>query len=296
MSAGSVELKSLPWTIRTVPPARDGGETEPVWTVTQTRPADTVRLSGESPTAMVATTRSLRGSMRDTVPSRLLATQTAPAPTAIPVGPAPTGMVVMPAPVAGSMRVTVPSAVLATQTAPAPTASALAPSPTGVVFVTTPARSMRETVSSRSSTTHVAPSPSASAAGSLPTSVLVTAPAPPGTCATAAKPVDAQIELTPAAMGLGAVLDAPNRLPTRTRRTTLRKVGSMRSAMPSGASIVHRALPSVVSASTLVPVCIVRTTCALCASICEMELSSRFATQIPSALAEMSAGRTPTAT
>ena len=35
----------------------------------------------------------LRGSIRETVPSRLFATQTAPAPTATPLGPRPTGKV-----------------------------------------------------------------------------------------------------------------------------------------------------------------------------------------------------------
>ena len=58
------------------------------------------------------------GSIRETVPSRLLTTQTAPAPVAIPLGPLPTGIVSTTAFVPGSIRDTVWPSALATQYAP----------------------------------------------------------------------------------------------------------------------------------------------------------------------------------
>src|SRR5215471_4726316 len=53
-------------------------------TVTQTRFPATVSVTGLFPTWIVFTTRSVFGSMRDTVPAREFATQTPPAPTAMP--------------------------------------------------------------------------------------------------------------------------------------------------------------------------------------------------------------------
>ena len=64
-------------------------------------------------------TRRVAGSIRETVPSPLLATQTAPSPTAIAPGSGRRCIVSVTASVAGSMRETVPPWRLATQTAPA---------------------------------------------------------------------------------------------------------------------------------------------------------------------------------
>jgi hypothetical protein len=207
-------------------------------------------------------------------------------------------MVSFAAPVAGSMRVTFPSAVLATHTAPPPTATALAPWPTGIAFWTTPARSITETVSSRSSTTHVAPSPSAMAAGSLPTATVPsTSPEPVAMRATAEEPLDAHNEPDPVAIGLGTVSEpVAGLVPKGIRLTGCPKAGSMRRAVASEASTVHRASDVVVRPSTLVPGYRVRTTRAELGAICETELSSRLATQRLPAPAAMSPGRTPTCT
>ena len=72
------------------------------------------------------------GSIRETVPSRLLTTQTAPAPVAIPLGPLPTGIVSTTAFVPGSIRDTVWRSALVTQYAPSPAATAVGVAPTPV--------------------------------------------------------------------------------------------------------------------------------------------------------------------
>ena len=72
------------------------------------------------------------GSIRETVPSRLLTTQTAPAPVAIPLGPLPTGIVSTTAFVPGSIRDTVWPSALVTQYAPSPAATAVGVAPTPV--------------------------------------------------------------------------------------------------------------------------------------------------------------------
>ena len=79
------------------------------------------------------------GSIRETVPSRLLTTQTAPAPVAIPLGPLPTGIVSTTAFVPESIRDTWRSA-LVTQYAPSPAATAVGVAPTPVAATRRPER------------------------------------------------------------------------------------------------------------------------------------------------------------
>jgi hypothetical protein len=127
------------------------------------------------PTDTVARTESVAGSIRDTVPSRVLATQTLPDPIATAVGPFPTGIAWTTSLDAGSMRSSVPEFSLATHTPPTPTAIPAGPGPTGIVFVTEPLpRSNLETVPSISFTTHTASLPNATAPGEFPTGIFCT--------------------------------------------------------------------------------------------------------------------------
>src|SRR3954454_9605539 len=80
------------------------------------------------------------GSIRETVPSRLLTTQTAPAPVAIPLGPFPTGIVSTTAVVPESIRDTVWRAALVTQYAPSPAATVAGVGPTPVSATRRPER------------------------------------------------------------------------------------------------------------------------------------------------------------
>src|SRR5947207_5113554 len=93
-SAGSMEPTSSEETIRSVPPPEPprSGAIDCASTVTHTLPSATVSACGLPPTAIVAWTRSVLGSILVTVPAPLLATQTDPAPNAIPAGDAPTGI------------------------------------------------------------------------------------------------------------------------------------------------------------------------------------------------------------
>src|ERR1700727_4000208 len=72
-------------------------------TETHTLPAVTTSAWGLWPTGIVAVTRSLCGSTRDTVPSPLLATHTDPSPNATPWGRLPTLIVVLTDSVVGSI-------------------------------------------------------------------------------------------------------------------------------------------------------------------------------------------------
>src|SRR5882724_147226 len=89
---------------------------------------------------MLWTTVFVPGSMRETVPSRLLTTQTAPAPVVIPLGPLPTGIVSTTAVVPGSIRDTVWRSALVTQYAPSPAATAVGVAPTAVAATRRPER------------------------------------------------------------------------------------------------------------------------------------------------------------
>ena len=95
-SAGSMESTSNWASIRSVPPpdARSVGLIVCASTVTHARPSAIVIACGLPPTVIVASTLLVRGSIRVTVPSPLLATHTEPAPTATPAGERPTGIVV----------------------------------------------------------------------------------------------------------------------------------------------------------------------------------------------------------
>src|SRR6476661_2418226 len=89
---------------------------------------------------MFWTTVFVPGSIRETVPSRLLTTQTAPAPKAIPVGPLPTGIDSTTAFVPGLIRDTVLPSALVTQYASAPAATAVGVAPTAVAATRRPER------------------------------------------------------------------------------------------------------------------------------------------------------------
>ena len=93
---------------------------------------------GASPTGMVADTALVPGSIRETVPSRVLPTHTASAPASIGPGELPTPIRWSTRPVRGSMRDTLASVSLVTQTAPAPTAMPIGDPPTGAVQATRP--------------------------------------------------------------------------------------------------------------------------------------------------------------
>ena len=75
------------------------------------------------PTWMVAITRFVDGSMRETLGPPLLPTHTAPGDTAIPKGRDPTLIVAVTSFVCGSMRETVSSVTCVSQTAPLPAAA-----------------------------------------------------------------------------------------------------------------------------------------------------------------------------
>src|ERR1700743_322487 len=81
---------------------------------------------------MVATTRLVLGSTRETVPSPWFRVQTEPRPTARKRGFGPTLMVVVTRLVLGSTRVKVLPAVLVTQTAPSPYSAAKEPGGTAM--------------------------------------------------------------------------------------------------------------------------------------------------------------------
>src|SRR5438067_9517023 len=80
------------------------------------------------------------GSIRETVPSRLLTTQTAPAPVVIPLGPLPTVIGWTTALVRGLIRDTVWRSALVTQYAPSPNATAVGVAPTPVAATRRPER------------------------------------------------------------------------------------------------------------------------------------------------------------
>jgi hypothetical protein len=87
-------------------------------------------MVGCRPGTIFASTWSIPGSIRVTVPSLPSATQTEWKPTATSYRSAPIPTFATSLPVAGSSRVTVPSSAFATQTPPAPTASATGCLPT----------------------------------------------------------------------------------------------------------------------------------------------------------------------
>ena len=101
----------------------------PYGTATQTARGDAITLMCSAqqarfgPTGMVATTRFVAGSIRETLGPPAVATHTAPGETAIPSGLGPTWMVAVTLFVEGSMRVTVSSDGLESQTAPSPAAT-----------------------------------------------------------------------------------------------------------------------------------------------------------------------------
>ncbi len=113
---------------------------------------------------IVATTLSVLGLIRETVPSSLLATQTEPVPNAIPAGERPTGIVAVTERLPGSIRATTPSVESTTQTAPAPTVIEPGPLPTGIV-VSRPVGSTRITLPASVSLSQIAPPPTATPAG-----------------------------------------------------------------------------------------------------------------------------------
>src|SRR3954451_12843707 len=100
----------------------------PYGTATQTARRDAITLACSAqqarfgPTRMVATTRLVAGSIRETLGPPAFATHTASGSTAIPSGLEPTWMVAVTLFVAGSIRVTVSSDGLESQTAPSPAA------------------------------------------------------------------------------------------------------------------------------------------------------------------------------
>src|SRR4051794_11777450 len=98
------------------------------------------------------------GSIRETVPSRLLTTQTARAPVAIPLGPLPTGIVCRTAFVPGSIRDTEWPSALVTQYAPSPAATAVGVAPTPVAATRRPERT--STTASESPAAETAERPS----------------------------------------------------------------------------------------------------------------------------------------
>src|SRR5258707_46679 len=117
----------------------------------------TATASGPFPVRTVAVTEFVPGSIRETVPSRLLTTQTAPAPVAIPLGPLPTGIVSTTAVVPESIRDTVWRSALVTQYAPSPAATAVGVAPTAVAATRRPERA--STTPSESSAAETAARP-----------------------------------------------------------------------------------------------------------------------------------------
>ena len=117
-----------------------------------------VSATGEPPAGTVSVTRSVAGSIRDTVPSWRLAIHTAPSPTATAAGPLPTGIAARTSPERGSMRATVPDSSAAAHTDPAPVASAAGWPPTAMRLVIRPdRRSIRTTSPSSAVAAHRAP-------------------------------------------------------------------------------------------------------------------------------------------
>ncbi len=144
--------------------------------------------AARGPTRIVATTRFVAGSMRDTPGPPMSATQTASRDTASPAGCRPAAMVAVTVFVDGSMRDTrsLPT-VWETQTAPAPAATA-SPGPmsstrASIVFV---CGSIRKSVDVVSFTTQRAPSPAASAPPPGGTAIVATTFPPRGSALTAA--------------------------------------------------------------------------------------------------------------
>src|SRR5439155_26018002 len=127
------------------------------------------------PRRMVATTRFVTGSMRETLGPPPLATHTAPCDTAIPKGRDPTLIVAVTVFVPGSMRETVSSSTCVTHTAPLPTAASPHPGGSGghtlsrlsLMLATTAFRSgsIRVSTGPVSLTDQTAPSPTANRAG-----------------------------------------------------------------------------------------------------------------------------------
>src|SRR5213592_969828 len=99
-------------------------------TATQSAPGDATRLmcceqqASLGPTRIVATTRFVAGSIRETLGPPALATHTAPGETEIPAGCGPTPMVAVTLFVAGSKRETAFPAGCESQTAPSPATAA----------------------------------------------------------------------------------------------------------------------------------------------------------------------------
>jgi hypothetical protein len=296
LRAGSVDANGLWRTTRNTPGGLfdgDAGTAGLAATLTHTPPPVTTSAWGLWPTAIVAVTRSVRGSTRDTVPSPLLATHTDPSPKATPRGRLPTPIVVVTERVVGLIRTSVSASVSATQTAPAPTAIPLAPGPTGMTVDTLPVESIRETVPSVASATHVAPSPIAIPLGSLPTSIRETL-APPSAIRTTSAEASLATHATPpptaSAFGLSP---ADGISATRTVLTTDLNVGSMRAATPRVESTVHNADESAATPSTS-PNETVPTTRRDAGSRFEIEWSTVFATHTPPTPAAMLSGPTPT--
>src|SRR6266446_5251855 len=90
--------------------------------LTHTSPNAATTPPGAGPT-LIRRVFPLRGSIRETVPSRLFATQTAPAPTATPLGPRPTGKVSAVETACGSIFASVRPELDVNQAASAPSAT-----------------------------------------------------------------------------------------------------------------------------------------------------------------------------
>src|SRR6516165_6217199 len=121
------------------------------------------------PTVIVLLTRFELGSMRETVPSPLLATHTAPEPTARAVGWCPTSIWVI-EPDSASMRKTLLLPSFATHTAPAPVATAQGRLPTVIGGRAPPSvlGLISDTVLSPVFATHTNPPPAATPDGDVP--------------------------------------------------------------------------------------------------------------------------------
>src|SRR2546423_506465 len=145
-TAGSVDPNGLLRTTRNTPgglPDGDSWTAGRAATLTHTSSAVATSAWGDWPTRIVALTRSVRGSTRETVPSPLLATHTDPSPQATLRGRLPTAIVVFTESVLGSIRTTLSANGSATHTAASPTAMPLAPGPTGITADTPLAGSIR---------------------------------------------------------------------------------------------------------------------------------------------------------
>src|SRR5215475_9420001 len=122
-TAGSVDANGPLRTTRNTPgwlPDGDGETGGLAATLTHTPPAVATSAWGLWPTRIVALTRSVRGSTRETVPSPLLATHTDPSPQATLRGRLPTTIVVVTESVLGSIRTSVLASGSTTHSEPPP--------------------------------------------------------------------------------------------------------------------------------------------------------------------------------